>query len=266
MPYRKLALFPVYIEHRIDEILVSFALEYAVKRHCTAVGIPQRECCIYLMTSIFISLPIGSAITSVDVAEGGRSYHRMVQCCIENLPGILVLCLYAYSAELFIPGIFCLLNCPVEIPSRKLSLHVLVCILHTDGRQSHLHHDLLPFPGFKVSLCIIRLVINAMDIQILIRSGEFGIEIHLLVICPAPRKSVTPDSIVCTRLDECIRRPVPASSVHKVNYDSGLIRCREGISVHSHTIGRGELGSYSVTRQRYAVITRPCNLFRAVSI
>ena len=41
MPNRKLALLPVYRQHGVDEILVSFALEDGVERHCSAICVPE---------------------------------------------------------------------------------------------------------------------------------------------------------------------------------------------------------------------------------
>ena len=41
MPHRKLALLPVYRQHGVDEIRISFALEDGVERHCSAICVPK---------------------------------------------------------------------------------------------------------------------------------------------------------------------------------------------------------------------------------
>ena len=43
VPYRELALLVEDVHHSIDEVHVSFSLEYAIQRHSCPVGVPKGE-------------------------------------------------------------------------------------------------------------------------------------------------------------------------------------------------------------------------------
>ena len=62
VPYRKLALLLVYVEHCIDEINISVALEDAVQWHCSPVCVPEGECGICRMSRIFVYLAVCASV------------------------------------------------------------------------------------------------------------------------------------------------------------------------------------------------------------
>ena len=102
--------------------------------------------------------------------------------------------------------------------------------------------------------------------QIPERLRELCMEIYPLCIGPSGRIPVSTYGIISAGLYECLGRLVPASSVLKVYHDAGIIRLRECISVKSCPVGGSQFGSYAITQQSHAVISRACDLPCAVSI
>ena len=97
VPYRKFSLFLIDGEHSVDEVCISFRLEYAVQRHGCPVCIPKRECRIGRIAGISVYCAVGSSISTINIAECRRSDHCVVEGCVENLLCVLVPGLDMYS-------------------------------------------------------------------------------------------------------------------------------------------------------------------------
>ena len=115
-----------------------------------------------------MSLPVGSSIASVYVAERRWSNHGVVKGGVEYLQSLIVLALYLYLSKLLVPCLVRSLGSRLKVPARKFSFHIGVCSLHAHRRECHLHHDLILWLCFKVCMCecghVLELVLPYLDV------------------------------------------------------------------------------------------------------
>ena len=143
MPYGKLALLFVDVEHRVDDVRLFFRMYDCHKRQRSAVCVPEGECSVIREIRTFVYLSVGSAVISVYVAENRRGYHCVIQARVEHFACICVLGGDFYFRKFLLPfplGSFC--GC-LEIPARHLSFHVGLCAFHAYRRKGDLEEYLL---------------------------------------------------------------------------------------------------------------------------
>src|SRR3712207_2984028 len=130
-------------------------------------------------------LAIGATVLSVDVAEDGWGYHRVVKGGVEYGFQTLVLGLHIDFSEHVVPCLVGLGHHVVEVPSGNFGLEVGPGVIHAHGGEAHLHHQRLPVAVVKAENG------NAVAAFLELNSlGELGHKVHSLVLGPSAGESV----------------------------------------------------------------------------
>ena len=268
VPYGKLALLPVDMEHRIGDVGHLLGVEDRHEGLGGAIGVPQRESRIVHERRGAIDLAVGTAVVAVHVAEFGRGDHRVVKRRIENAARGVVRSLDAHLLQLGVPRPVGGCGRRFEVPAGKLGLHVQACILDAHGRNGDLDIDRLSGRSVETDPAVKALRPEAVAFaqaaalaalvngQRLEGFGEFGREIDPLVFRPARRVAVAADRMVVGTLDEGFGRGIPAAAVLEVEDHGGIGRCREGVFVQADALGGGQLHVDAVAVEPRGVIAR----------
>ena len=222
IPERQGTALLVELEEALDHLVGTFGLRVREERMGSAEGVPEGEGRVIRPALCLMNLAVGSHVRTIDVAIDSRGEHGVIQCRVENRLVVGRAAFYLNLAQLGVPVGDSLGVVVVEVILRSLRLEIQGCALHADAGQGGGYENLLVFLRIEVEAgdvgranlaLFLRRYVSLINLVIVERAGEAGLEIDVLLRRPALGDAIATDGAGIDYLDVGIEREVP---VHRL--------------------------------------------------
>ena len=207
---------------------------------------------------------VHAAMAAVRIREEIRLYPGVIECSIENSAAVCIVRLNVYPGQVIIPSPTGCLAHAVEVPVRKVRLHVSPGTLHVDGRDTHLDQHLLATGSRKLQQSLAhRLTGTTLGRDDRIgqqgageRLRETGVERNVLVGQPIGRAFVSAYLGVAHHLNHHVAVELMLNAIIQVQDEARVLGFGESVAMNGRTCRGGQLGLHPVTVQEDGVIAR----------
>ena len=222
VPERQGTALLVELEEALDHLVGTFGLRVREERMGSAESVPQGEGRVIRPALRLVNLAVGSHVRTIDVAIDSRGEHGVIQRGVEDRLVVGRAAFYLNLAKLGVPVGDSLGVVVVEVILRSFRLEIQGCALHADAGQGGGYENLLVFLRIEVEAgdvgranlaLLFRRYVSLINLVIVERAGEAGLEIDVLLRRPALGDAIATDGAGIDYLDVGVEREVP---VHRL--------------------------------------------------